>query len=516
MPANDAMNTRINKVVVLGRDESLWLAVNALHSAFHSAGVEITAVELPSLRRPGDVLPTFKSQEAFHRLLGLKEAELLQVTAGTYSLGQRFANWSKTQPPFMHAYSTYGLKFQRLSFLQFWLKARQNGMKAEFEDFAIGAVAAKTGKFFIPGGEIDGFAICDYGYHLDAQAYNRVLKQLAARRGVTIVEARLAEAVKDPQSGDILRLVLGNGQSVEGDFFVDASGSESVLLGQALGEGFETWSGYFPNDRLLTTAAPPFNTIPSYSQVAAFRSGWVGLYPMRDKVSVQQVYSSVDISDQEALEAVGLVSGLRLDGRATVSPIETGRRSRFWVRNCVAIGEAAVVLEPLDNIVMHLNLIGISHLIGLFPVDRTNLIESREYNATVTRVYERIRDFQMTHYKLNQRYDQPLWDHCRNMPLPEALAYKLDLFAERGHLVQYEDETFEEANWTAIFIGHGLVPKAYDPLVDEVPDDEAIRNFQKILGFIKTNVEPMKPQEDYLREINRRPAAPDAASNLGF
>jgi tryptophan halogenase len=508
MSANDAAAARIDKVVLLGRDESLWLAANALHAAFHAAGVEIAVVELPSLHRPGDVLSTFKSQEAFHRLLGLKEAELLQMTAGTYSLGQRFANWSKTQPPFMHAYSTYGIKFQRLPFLQYWLKARRNGMKAEFEDFAIGAVAAKTGKFFIPGGEIDGFAICDYAYHLDARAYNQVLKQLALRRGVTVKEGRLAEAIRDPQSGDIVRLALTNGQSVEGDFFIDASGSESLLLGQALGEGFESWSGYFPNDRILTTAAPPFNTIPSYSQIAAFRSGWVGLYPMRDKVSVQQAYSSVDISDQEALEAAGLVSGLRLDGRATVSPIEAGRRSRFWVRNCLAIGEAAVVLEPLDNIPMHVNLIGISHLIGLFPVDRSNMIECREYNTTVTRVYERIRDFQMTHYKLNQRYDQPLWDHCRSMPVPDALAYKLDFFSRRGHLVQYEDETFEEASWTAILIGHGLIPEAYDPLVDEVPDDEAIRNFQKILGFIKHNVEPMKPQEDYLREANRRAGVP--------
>jgi tryptophan halogenase len=93
------------------------------------------------------------------------------------------------------------------------------------------------------------------------------------------------------------------------------------------------------------------------------------------------------------------------------------------------------------------------------------------------------------------------------MPVPEKLAYKLDLFAARGQIMHFEEETFEDDSWAAILVGHGLIPKTYDPLVDEVPDDEAIRNFQRILSFIKTNVEPMTAQEDYLRQINRRVGA---------
>ena len=49
-----------------------------------------------------------------------------------------------------------------------------------------------------------------------------------------------------------------------------------------------------------------------------------------------------------------------------------------------------------------------------------------------------------------------------------------------------------------MLLGHGLIPKTYDPLVDQTSDDEAIRQFQKMLGFIRSVVEPMKPMEAYL------------------
>ncbi len=499
--SKDGMSTSrpVKRVVILGRDESLWLSANALWRAFNRADIELVAVELPSLLRPSDVYPTLKSQEAFHSLLGLEEAPLMAASAGTFSLGQRFSNWSKTRAPFIHGYSTYGMALNRVPFVHYWVKARQAGLKAEFEDFSINAAAAKQGKFFIPGEATDGFAICDYAYHLAAQPYCQALKKVALQRGVQQVSGLLAEVVKDPQDGRILSLRLRNGETIEGDFFIDASGAESLLLGQAMGAQFTSWREWFPCDRMLTIDADRLPQLPAYSQVSAFRSGWVGLYPLRHATAVQQVYASVDMSDADALEAAGLVSSLRLRGDAVVTRLTVGRRAQTWIKNCVAIGEAAAVLDPLDSARMHVNLIGLSHLISLFPVDQAHMIEASEYNRTVGDVLDRMRDFQICHYKLNQRFDQPLWDHCRNMSVPDDLAYKIDLFAARGNLVMYDDETFPEDSWAAILIGHGLIPDTYDPLVDQMPEGETIRSFQKMLGFIKTNVEAMQTMDAFFQ-----------------
>ncbi|MBW8882363.1 MAG: tryptophan 7-halogenase, partial [Asticcacaulis sp.] len=458
---------RITKVVIVGRDEAVWLSANIVQRALGKTGLDITVVELPSLLRPGDIIPTLKQLEAYHSLLGIDEAALMRTCDATFTLGQRFSNWSKTRPPFIHGYSTYGRPLNQVNFHHYWVKARAQGMQAEFEDFSINAAAAKRGFFFLPGPETDGFAICDYAYHLNAQAYCHVLKAIAGQRGIRTVAARVAEVHRDPDDGRIAALKLMNGETVEGDFFIDASGAESVLLGGALGVGFESWQKWFPCDRLLTTYAPPLSPLPSFSQLSAFRSGWVGQYPLRSCTAIQQVYTSVDMTDNEAFEAAGIVTSMRLHADAVVTPLAVGARTVYWAKNCVAIGEAAAVLDPVDSVRLHLSLIGLSHLISLFPISRNCDIESAEYNKNAMRAVERVRDYQLCHYLLNQRFDQPLWDHCRSMQPPEMLRYKLELFAARGNVVIYDDETFEEDDWLSMLFGHGLMPRAYDPVADQ-------------------------------------------------
>lgn len=490
---------RISKIVIVGRDETLWLTANVLWRALGHAGIDITLVELPSLLRPGDVFPTLKQQEAYHNLIGLDETAMMRASDATFSLGQRFANFSKTRPPFIHAYSTYGRPLNRIPFHHFWVKARASGMKAEYDDFSINAAAAKQGRFFLPGEATDGFAVCDYAYHLGAIGYCNVLKTVALSRDIgTHIPGRLADVIKDPANGHIRAVSLMDGRTIEGDFFIDASGAESALLGNALGVQFESWHKWLPCDRILNTYAPPMSPLAPHSQIAAFRSGWVGMYPLRNCTAVQQVYTSVDLKDEDAFEAASIVSSMKLHPQAVVTPFSAGTRQVCWEKNCVAVGEAAVVMDPIDSVRMHVNLVGLSHLVSLFPVSGNCALESAEYNRNVSTSFARIRDYQMCHYLLNQRHDQPFWDYCRTIQAPDTLQYKLDLFAARGVLALYDDETFDDDDWYAMLLGHGVIPKAYDPLVDQTPDAEAIQHFQRMLGFIRMNVEKMKPMEAFL------------------
>ena len=265
-----------------------------------------------------------------------------------------------------------------------------------------------------------------------------------------------------------------------------------------MGVGFESWNKWFACDRLLTTYGPPLSPLPSFSQASAFRSGWTGLFPLTNCTAVQQVYTSVDMTDEEAFDAAGIFTNMRLNPNAFVTPLNVGRRAAYWEKNCVAIGGAAATLDPIDNVHMHLNLVGLSHLISLFPITRDCSVEAKEYNGNVGSAIDRIRDYQLCHYILNQRYDQPFWDHCRTIEVPDKLRYKLELFHARGMLAVYDDETFDEDDWVPMLIGHGLIPQAYDPLVDQTGDAEAIQQFQKMLGFIRTTVEPMQTMEAFL------------------
>jgi tryptophan halogenase len=134
----------------------------------------------------------------------------------------------------------------------------------------------------------------------------------------------------------------------------------------------------------------------------------------------------------------------------------------------------------------------------LFPVEAGVFREAEVYDRIIRRVAINLRDFQAAHYKLNRRFDAPLWDGCRDAAPPETLQRKLDVFAARGRVPLYDDETFQEQGWESLFIGHGLMPQSYDPRVDAVPEQEHIAEVQRRLKNIVNLVEAMPLVDDFI------------------
>jgi len=489
---------QVRKVVIVGRDVAAWLTANALARALGGTGLRVEVAELPGLLRPQDTLASLPMLENFHRLLGFDEHDLLKATAGVYSLGQNFVNFSNNTPPFFHPYGSHGGSINRVAFMPFWIKARQAGLNVALEEFSLTAVAAKQGRFFIPTSDMSAYGRLDYAYHLKARPYVQFLKAQALRRGVEVQPVRLFDIRRDAGTGHVTSLVSGDGREISGDLFIDASGPESLLLGEGLGAGFESWSQWFPGNRVLTVSGERLRNLPAYSQVRALTAGCLHLTPVQDMTGLQHVYSDAHMNDQEALEATALIAGLRLQPDAVVSPLKPGHRRQAWVDNCIAVGEAAGSFDPIDNVGLHALQTGLAHLIDLFPVSADSRLEAQEYNTRMQQAFERIRDYQIAHYKLNCIDNEPFWDRLRAMEIPDTLAYKIDLFKARGMVPLYEEEVFVADDWLALFAGHGLMPRSYDPMADMTPDEEAIRHFQNILGVIRQTVEKMSSHDAFI------------------
>jgi tryptophan halogenase len=498
------MSRPVRSVAIVGRDVAAWLTALGLQRALGRQGVVVTVVELPSALRSVDVVVALPALEGLHRLLGLDESEVLAACAGVYALGQQFANWSRSRPPFVHAYDSQGAPLRQVDFLQHWLKARSEGLDVALEDFSLGAVAAKQGRFIVHNDATDSFSKARCGYHLDASTYVRFLRQKAVQAGVQRVAGTLDRVARTSQG--VASVSLSGGATVAADLFVDASGVESVLTGKALEVSFESWSAWFGCDRILAASGPRLTPLPAMSRIAAFTAGWTGMFPLQDRTPVISVYDSRRISDDEMLRNTAVLTGMRL-GDAVVSPFAAGCRATPWTDNCIAIGEAAAVLDPLDAAPLHMIHIGLSHLISLFPVDADQPLEAQPYNDAVLGHARNLRDFQIAHYRLNERLDEPFWDAAREAEPPPGLAYKLDLFAARGAVALYEDETFQEENWSSILVGHGLIPRAHDPQADAVPREEQIQSFKRMLGFIAGEVREMPSIEAQLELFAPMPSS---------
>ena len=487
------MSAAPNHVVVVGRDAPLWLSAAVLRAALEPAGVTVTAVELPSRLTAASVHATLPALEALHNQLGLDESALLRAVGGTFSLGGNFTDLTGQAPTFFHAHGTHGAPIDGRDFFPYWLKARGLGLDAEFADFSLTAAAARHGRFVMPDEEIEVFGRADYGYHLPALAYAGALKSLAIRRGVEAHQA-LGVAIERGEAGDVVALDLGDGRRETGDFFLDATGSEGLLIGGAR----EAWA--FPADRVLTAVAPAFPSIPAYAETRAWARGWTALHPAQNGVHIVQVYASDLCTDEEALRAASAASGLPIQD-ALARPVAPGRRLSAWDRNVVAIGEAACVFDPLHGVDLHGVQMGLVQLLALFPVSGDWAHERGAYNRAMAEQFERVRDFQQLHYAINGCGASDFWSRARQAPVSPELAQRIALFQARGEIAPFEHDSFSNDSWRAVFVGHGVTPDSHAPIIDATAPALMKHEFRRILSFIKDQVERQPTHDLYLESF---------------
>ncbi|MFT4090203.1 MAG: tryptophan 7-halogenase [Asticcacaulis sp.] len=487
----------VRRAVVVGSDESVWLSALALHRGFARSGVTVEVIELPTLLQASDVRATIPNIRNFHRLLGLDQAELIRHCGASFTVGQRFVGFA--EKPFLHVYSSIGANINGLPFVQGWLKARSEGMDVPFEEFAIGAGNAKSGRFAAPGdgGHATG---SDYAYHIHAAAYAGWLKANAAHRGIGFTS--VPDVTPKVNNGRIEAVILPDGQVIEADLFVDAAGAQGKLIGALESGDFEDWSAFLPLNRLLVTAGKGLSPLPLYAQITAHPAGWAGLYPHQGQTGMIMAYDGEALSDDEALKQLVAVTGVAPVLPATVNPFTAGQRRQSWVGNCIAIGESACVLDPIDASSLHVTQIGLTHLMSLFPVEREHMPERSLFNADVRSHYERLRNVSILHYKLNQRQGEPMWDKARDAEVPDELAYKLRLFGDRGMLMHMDHESFTEDSWFMLMLGQGLIPRTYDYKAEGIFSDarEAALRFQSLLGAVKSQVMAMPAHEQALAQ----------------
>jgi len=216
---------------------------------------------------------------------------------------------------------------------------------------------------------------------------------------------------------------------------------------------------------------------------------------------VLHAYSS-DIPNHRAIADAERIAQLELQG-VEIRTHEPGRRAIAWQHNCVALGAAACVFDPIHGVDLQAVQLGLVHLLPLFPVHPDYVAERDEYNKNLRAAFERIRDFQSAHYVLN-RYGGSFWERARLTPVSRDLLRKIGVFRARGDVVQYEDESFSIDDWQALLLGHGVLPETWDPAVDRTPPEHLKEELRRILGFIRRKVEEQRSHAAYLQHAIKR------------
>jgi tryptophan halogenase len=272
-----------------------------------------------------------------------------------------------------------------------------------------------------------------HAFHIENKKFVDVLELLARSAGVEITDGKMTQAERSPQ-GDIAALCLEDGRRLEADFFVDASGFRSELLGRALEEPFISYDRSLFCDRAVIggwdrTTEP----ILPYTTAETMDAGWAWQIEHEHHINRGYVYASQAITDEEAVAEF-----LRKNPKAPASPrivkFRSGRYRRQWVNNVVAVGNAGGFVEPLEATALMVvcaecqTLVDLLLHCGLKPNDTMRRLFNRQLDYT----WDDIRDFLALHYYVNTRLDTPFWRHCRADTDVSHISDFLEFYRENG------------------------------------------------------------------------------------
>ena len=348
-------------------------------------------------------------------------------------------------------------------------------------------------------------------YHLDNGRFVAYLERRAREVGVEAVDVKITDIrVDGAGEGDgetVTELLAEDGRRFRFDFYVDATGFRSLLLGGALGSPFQSYASSLFTDRALVASAPHGGRIAPHTGATTWDAGWCWSTPQVEEDHLGYVFASAFLDEAGAeTEMRRAVPAL---GETRLVRFRAGRREHFLRGNVAALGNAYGFVEPLESTALHMLVRQIGLLVRSFPrrsrEDALARLLSREVGAT----WDYLRFFLALHYRFNRRRDTDFWRACReDVELGEP-GELVDLFLERGPL-SYQALTREHFNYPdplwgpegidVLLLGQGVAGRRPRPALDR---DAWRRRVELGRGIVAR----APSQADVLRRFTEEPAS---------
>lgn len=482
------------RIIVAGGGTAGWMAAAAIARTMGRAA-QVTLVESEAIGTVGVGESTIPPLVNYNRLLGIREAEFMRATSATFKLGILFDDWKERGHRYFHSFGTTGKDHWSAGFQHFWLHAREKGYDQPYDDYCLELVAALQDKFaHLPDDRMN------YAYQLDSGLYAKFLRAMAEGDGTKRVEGKIARVELNGETGDIAALVLESGTRIEGDLFLDCTGFRALLIEGALHAGFDDWTHWLPCDSAIALQTENVRPPVPYTRAMAHDAGWQWRIPLQHRTGNGIVYCSRYLSRETALER--LLGNV--EGRVLTEPNHlrflTGARRRQWHRNCIAIGLSGGFMEPLESTSIHLIQRAVLRLIRMMPLGPVSPRDMAEFNDQQMTDMVQIRDFLILHYKATERRDSAFWRYCKDMPIPDTLEQKIELFRETGRVFRKNEELFAENSWVQVMMGQGIEPRTWHPIAGKLSDEDLGKLMTRLRENVTKQVAALPPHAAYVAQ----------------
>ncbi len=311
-----------------------------------------------------------------------------------------------------------------------------------------------------------------YGFQFDAIKVADYLKNyLLKNTNTSHIDAVITD-VNVNERGIVDSINLDNGQTVDGDFYIDSTGFARIFA-KKLEMG---WKSY--NDCLLVDRAMPFlvpykegEKVRPVTQAEALSSGWMWRTPTGQRRGCGYVYSSAFISDEDAQKEAEKIIGHEVEPIKFIK-YDSGRLEEFWKGNVLVIGLASSFLEPLEATSIHATIMQIFSFCQEYLSDTQektiNKASIEKYNSKTAKMYEYYKDFTVLHYQ-GGREDSEFW---RTIKFDKVTTPAVENYIERAKsripsALHFMDYWGVDALWKWSLAGLGLMTRqqALDELI---------------------------------------------------
>lgn len=465
----------VKHIVIVGGGTAGWITAGILaarHPDRTDQGLKITLIESPDIPTVGVGEGTWPTIRKTLKNIGLSEGDFLSACQASFKQGSRFDRWvtGEDDDSYIHPFEL-PVSHNTNDLLHLWQKHAPG--KTFAEAVCVQSAACLHGLAPRQKSMPDFMGAMNYAYHLDAVKLAQLLRRhITEKLGVVHILDHVTEIVgrKDEYIDGVNTRESG---VINGDLFIDCTGQTSLILGQHYGVEFEDQTHILFNDRAVVTQVPVTNdsVIVSETISTAHEAGWIWDIGLQNRRGVGCVYASRYMDDETAEKTLrAYVDDQALAVR--LLKFKSGFRSKFWHKNCVAIGLSAGFLEPLEASAIVLVELSAERLAENLPVNRHIIdIESEKFNELFRYRWERIIDFLKLHYVLSRR-EEPYWKANRDpQTIPQRLRNYLELwkFSPPSQSdFEHASEVFPAASYQFIYYGMGMKPQTHPTLKPQI------------------------------------------------
>ena len=251
----------------------------------------------------------------------------------------------------------------------------------------------------------------NHAYHFDAHKVGQYFKKIS---NAEHIDNEVNDVIIDSITGYVKEVKLANGQTVQGDMFIDASGFNQVLMKAVGGK----WKSYKEN--LPVNSAMPFllpyeedEVIEPVTNAWAQNNGWCWQIPTLNRRGCGYVFCDDFVTPDQAHDELEKTIGRKVDP-IRVLKFDSGRQEKLWIKNVLSIGLCAAFAEPLEATSIHTTIMQLKHFVfaclGSTVQETCNDGTVNDYNNKNAHLYDTMKDFLVAHYTCGRK-DTEFWKY---------------------------------------------------------------------------------------------------------